>query len=396
MILATPQSAHSQAQDPYPYLEFPLTAHPNGQWCKKIRGKLHYFGAWGDWEAALNLFLEQKDDLHAGRKPRVNGEDKTLGLAMDHFLSAKKLLEQSGEISPRSYLDYERTCDLIAASLGKNRLLTDLDHADLEKLRADLSKGKRLATRSPTAVKGDLTRARMLFLYINEAGLSEKTIQYRKVLKSPSARAFRKLANERGPRMFSREEIRAMIKAAHPQVAAMIYLGINCGFGNEDCGTLTLDKLDLENGWHHYWRPKTHNPRRCPLWPETVKAVRKALEARPKQISEDAANLVFVTRLGECWCKHDSGDNAISAEIRKLLKTLGSYRKNVTTFYSLRRTFETIGAAAGDQKSVDYIMGHIASTDNMAAVYRQKTFDEPLEKVTNHVRALFNGRKKIE
>ena len=41
-------------------------------------------------------------------------------------------------------------------------------------------------------------------------------------------------------------------------------------------------------------------------------------------------------------------------------------------------------------------MGHIASTDDMAAVYRQKTYDEPLRKVTNHVRAWFNGRKKIE
>jgi len=24
-----------------PYPEFPLTAHPVGQWCKKIRGKIH-------------------------------------------------------------------------------------------------------------------------------------------------------------------------------------------------------------------------------------------------------------------------------------------------------------------------------------------------------------------
>ena len=102
----------------------------------------------------------------------------------------------------------------------------------------------------------------------------------------------------------------------------MIYLGINCGFGNDDCGTLTFDKLDLENGWHNYWRPKTHNPRRCPLWPETIKAIRKAQENRPKHVLPEAENLVFVTRLGACWCKHDSGDNAISSEIRKLLKRL--------------------------------------------------------------------------
>ena len=27
-----------------PYAEYPLTAHPAGYWCKKIRGKIHYFG----------------------------------------------------------------------------------------------------------------------------------------------------------------------------------------------------------------------------------------------------------------------------------------------------------------------------------------------------------------
>ena len=394
MILATPQTAPTKAQKPYP--DFPLTAHPNGQWCKKIRGRLHYFGAWDDWEAALNLYLDQKDDLHAGRKPRVNGEGKTLGLAMDHFLSAKKLLEQSGEISPRSYKDYEHTCDQIAATLRPSRPLSDVDVSDLERLRADLTKGKRVKTRGPATVKGDLTRARMFFLYVNESGLTDRTIRYRKTLKSPSARAFRMVANERGPRMFTREEIKCIIGAASPQLAAMIYLGINCGFGNADCGTLPLDKLDLRAGWHYYWRPKTQNPRRCPLWPETLRALAEVILHRLEPANKAGENLVFLTRLGECWCKHDSGDNAISSEFRKLLKRLGMYRKNVTTFYSLRRTFETIGATSGEQVAVDYIMGHIPATDDMAAVYRQKTFDGPLLKVVNHVRDWFTGAKNIE
>ncbi len=27
-----------------PHAEFPLTRHPRGYWCKKVKGKLHYSG----------------------------------------------------------------------------------------------------------------------------------------------------------------------------------------------------------------------------------------------------------------------------------------------------------------------------------------------------------------
>ncbi len=196
---------------------------------------------------------------------------------LNGFLNSKRLLKESGELSPRSYADYEKTCDRIADNLDKRRLITDFDHEDFEQLRATLAKG-----RGPVTLKGELTRARMVFLYANENGLAEKPISYRKPLKAPSKRVLRKIDNERGPRMFERQEIRAMINAAAPQLCAMIYLGINCCFGNTDCGTLPFMALDLDKGWHRYWRPKTHNERRCPLWPETVSAIRDAIEVRPE------------------------------------------------------------------------------------------------------------------
>jgi len=79
-----------------------LTAHPNGQWCKKIKGKLYYFGPWEDWQAAVALFQEQRDDLYTGRTPRRRSDGPTLAELMDRFLYSKKLLANSGEITAQT------------------------------------------------------------------------------------------------------------------------------------------------------------------------------------------------------------------------------------------------------------------------------------------------------
>src|SRR3954466_2886952 len=93
----TPQQSGKPAKPSKPYPEFPLTAHPAGYWCKKIRGKIHYFGPWDDPDCALQKYLEQKDALHAGRLPRSDPEAVTVKDACNAFLNAKKAQLDAGE-----------------------------------------------------------------------------------------------------------------------------------------------------------------------------------------------------------------------------------------------------------------------------------------------------------
>src|SRR5215472_12500223 len=104
---------HSTAPDKpsKPYPDFPLFPHASGQWAKKIRGKMHYFGLWADPDAALDTYLKDRDDLHAGRKPRPEPGAATVKEAVNDFLITKDALVDAGELSPRTWADYKQVCD---------------------------------------------------------------------------------------------------------------------------------------------------------------------------------------------------------------------------------------------------------------------------------------------
>jgi len=192
--------------------------------------------------------------------------------------------------------------------------------------------------------------------------------------------------------MFEAAELRTIIDAAPVPLTAMVLLGINCGFGNHDCGTLPLSALDLDNGWVDYPRPKTAVERRCPLWPETIEAIRDAIEARPKAKLPEHAELVFITRCGSPWAK-DVADSPITKETRKLLDKLKLHRPGLG-FYALRHTFETIAGGSLDQVAVNHIMGHVDSS--MAGVYRERIDDKRLVAVVEHVHTWLFGEHKAK
>src|SRR5262249_39388728 len=79
-------------------------------------------------------------------------------------------------------------------------------------------------------------------------------------------------------------------------------------------------------------------PGGCPLWPETVQAIREAIAARPEPKTEAAAGLVFVTKYGGSWAR-DNDPGVLTKEMRKLLDSLDI--NGSRNFYTLRHTFRT-------------------------------------------------------
>jgi integrase len=235
---------------------------------------------------------------------------------------------------------------------------------------------------------------RCLFKHALDAGQLERPVRFGPGFKRPAKKVLRLNRAENGPNLFTAEEIRRLLgyppwrPAAGVQLGAMLLLGINCGFGNADCGNLPLTAVDLASGWVDNPRSKTGIPRRCPLWPETVQALKDALAARPEPKEAKDAGLVFVTKYGGSWDKETS-TNPVSQETAKLLKALDINGRKGLGFYTLRHTFRTVADEVKDPPAVDFIMGH--EIPHMSAVYPETISDARLKAVADHVRQWLFG-----
>jgi len=377
----------AKAKPNKPKKDYPLYAHSSGQWAKKINQRVYYFGPWANPQAALDKYLDEKDNILAGR-PRAGkpGPSATpgatpLSAVLEAFYEEKEGAFETGDITERTLGEYKGICQIIGDTLGDDTPIDAIGTVEFSRLRRRLGVGKRGRVVSPVTHKRLLTFARMVFAYANDELELRANFKFKKALKTPAARIIRKARNEVGERLFTAEQVRQLITAADPELQAMVLLGINAGFGPKDCYTLPIKAVDIDGGWISYERPKTGAPRRCPLWPETLTALQAV-------VGDRRTGLVFSKYDNrQVWNRH-----IVGRAFKTVVEGFGFYQKKITTFYSLRRTFETI-ASAGDvsQPVIDLVMGHPPRSGDMSAVYRQKVYDEQLLKCTEHVRSWVLG-----
>jgi integrase len=392
-----------------PNPSFPLTPHNNGQWCKKIRGKIRFFGIWEEPEAALENYLRVAADLRAGREPRsstLSAEGLTVKQLCNHYLTYQHRRSQAGEIGPRWFEDCRTVLDNFVSFAGSGRLASDLAPDDFLKYRQRLSR-QGLTGRKGLGVYA-LTRAitvvRSMLKYAYEMNLIENPIKYGKTFEQPSStlkqksRRAAELAN--GKRLFEAQEVRSLTEKAKGPLHALVLLGINGGFGNTDCAGLTLSAIDWDRGIIEFDRAKTGTERVVPIWPETLQALKQVLETRPKPADKGAERLLFLTGSGKAWVRqyvHYCDDGSIKRVVNVdtigdqfgiLLRNLGLKRKGIG-FYTLRHTFRTWADEVRDQHAIHRIMGH--TIPGMSGIYVEEISLDRLRAVVIHVRSKLFG-----
>ena len=184
-------------------------------------------------KAPLNKWLDQKDDLLAGREPRATEDGLTVRSLVNQFLESKEALVESGELTRRHWEDCKLTGTKLVEVFGRNRLVTDLYPTDFKRLRKELIKGhgKKRRGHGPTTLTNDIGRVRVVFNCAYKQGLVDRPIVFGEDFKKPSRRTMRRERQKKGPKMFTARQIRAMTRKAGPQLKAMILLGDQLRYG---------------------------------------------------------------------------------------------------------------------------------------------------------------------
>jgi integrase len=379
-----------------PRPDFPLFAHRSGQWCKKIRGRACYFGSWRSdptGQQALVVYEAEAPYLERGEDPPANaaGVAITLQQLVNLFLEAKEEKVDAGELAPLTFEGYFPPIERLLNHFGKQRQVETITPKEWGSYRLKLAD-----LLAPTSASVEVAKIRAILNWGKKSQLHKEIEVGPDFCRTPAS-VVRKYKQAGGKRVFTREEVRRILDASDPLFRAIVTLAVNTGFGNADVASLCEDDLDLDGGWVEFARVKTAIERRCPLWPETVQAIRAWMRTRPKPASKELRGRVFLSEAGTALVRIQPKQNPgrhklsktspvdlINQRFRGLLKRLKINGRRGLNFYGLRHCFETHGGESKDQVAVDSIMGHVDGT--MAANYRHGVSDERLVAVVKCVR----------
>jgi integrase len=356
--------------------------YKNIQYCKKINGKIRYFGT--DKKKALEKYLAQATYLHGAQSlvQKISNGKMTLKQLCDLYLHYQNSRVLVGDITAKHYNDSKYSLDRLMAFLGPGCRIENISTLDLQNYK------RKLQSSYPSIDRQNLHIGLMkaMFHWARKIDVLESIPNIDAISKDRVV--------HKDKYTFNKKQIRKLLSTADVKLKAMIWLGLNCGFGCTDCSRLKWEDLDFKNNRVKLARNKTKIGRNLPLWPETIKAL--------KEIPR-SGTLVFTTSKDHPWIRttattNDNGepkcitDNRISTKFSRLMKKVGIKAPKGTGFYTLRRTAATIAARSGDPFAVQRLLGHVDLT--MPTRYVQDV-SEQTDRVIENSRKHFIGKGDV-
>ena len=345
--------------------KFPLTPHPSGQYCKKIKGRMRYFGT--DKKQALERYLGQATYLHGCQRSMQTASNgkMTLKELCDLYLKYQESRVFADKLTPKHYNDQTGCVRKLNSFLGRERKIESILTLDLQNYKRRLQGSYRSVHRQNLHI----SVMKAMFHWARRNDILESIPNIDAISKG-------KIIVDQEKYTFDSQQINKLLSGADVKMRAMIWLGLNCGFGCTDCGKLKWKDLYFKHSRVKLARNKTGIRRNLPLWPETIKAL--------KELSR-SGQLVFYTSEGHPWVTtvvktKSNGEreytpvNRITPTFSRLMKKVGIHAPKGTGFYALRRTAATIAARSGDPFAVQRLLGHVDLT--MATRYVQDVSEQ--------------------
>ena len=334
----------------------PLWKHQAGYWCKKFRGQMIYFGSrWGTLDEALIEYRQFSVDPQQFIEPTTsNSQATTVEEVCNAFAHAKLKHAQRGSIAPQTYEDYKRSASKLADTLGRNTPVGELSPICFDRLIDIVS-----SSWGPTRIAKFVSHTKSIFVWAEKAEVINRKPNFGPDFMQPPYRARREA--RRHQEIYTKQEVRKLLGRADVAMTAMILLGLNGAMGNEDIAAFEFDHYNRKRKVIDYPRPKTGIERSIPLWPETVKAIDRAIRQRIQPRDESYAGRIFLTVTGRMFGGAVMDGNLVRRQspITQAFRKLARQCSIDKTFYMFRHTFQTLADDTQDFTAVNRIMGHV-------------------------------------
>lgn len=383
----------------------PFFPHASGYWAAKIGGRTQYLARWQTPPSEVErLYHERKRALEEassdGPEVAVGSDTITVKQVANLFVNGKAAEAEAGDLSWLTWRNYQNELVWFTEQIG-HRPAASLEPPDFARLNAALK-----AKFNYNEHRRRVATLRMAVRWAFNNGYIDREPRFGTQFKAPGQRQCRKERAKKVSKLFAAPDLQALVEAAEEPMQAMILLGINCAYLQSDLAELMVqfedgsrNRLHLGQGpFIRFDRPKTGERRKCPLWPETVEALKKVIGDRTKgRVFETRRGMPLVHIRRSCdeqgRVLRATHCDAVSKAFRELRREVGCYAAG-RGFSALRSTFEArawhiTGLDAANFAAIHWIMGHGLrgpEVSKMADVYVQDIEVATLQLVTDRVR----------